>query len=227
MNELFLTVLNMSISAGWVALAVFAVRLLFKKAPKWISVMLWGIVALRLIFPVTIESVLSLIPSAQTVPSEVLHGSSPQIDSGISVINSAVSSVQSGVLPTDGSQGENIFQRVLPVLSVVWLIGIAAMLVYALVSYLKLKNGTKAAQPVKENIFRCENISSPFILGVFKPEIYLPVGLSNDSAENIIAHERAHIARKDHIWKPLGFILLAVYWLILLCGSLMRCCAET
>lgn len=234
MNELFLTVLNMSISAGWVALAVFAVRLLFKKAPKWISVMLWGIVALRLVCPVTIESVLSLIPSAQTVPTEVLHGSSPQINSGISVINSAVSSVQSGVLPADGSQGENIFLRVLPVLSIVWLIGIAAMLVYALVSYLKLKNGTKAAQPVKENIFRCENISSPFILGVFKPEIYLPVGLSNDSAENIIAHERAHIARKDHIWKPLGFILLAVYWFnplmwisyALLCRDIELACDE-
>ncbi|MBQ8000134.1 MAG: peptidase M56, partial [Ruminococcus sp.] len=138
MENIFLHLVNMSITAGWIALAVMILRLFLKKAPKWITVLLWGLVGLRLILPVSIESVLSLIPSAETIPPEIVYAQEPQIHSGIEVFNSAVNPVISESLAPSGELTSiNPVQVLLAIATVVWIAGVAGMLVYTLISYLR------------------------------------------------------------------------------------------
>ncbi len=234
MTELFLTIVNMSISASWVVLAVLLLRFLLKKAPKWITVLLWGIVAVRLICPFTLESAVSLIPSAETINPEITSGASPQINSGISMINSRVNTAIDESFVSDSASGATALQTLVPILSVVWVLGIAAMLLYAVVSFFKVKRRVGAAVIFSDNIYRSENVASPFVLGVVKPKIYLPFNFGDDDMPLVIAHEKAHIRRKDNLWKPLGFLLLALYWFnplmwlayVLLCRDIEFACDE-
>ena len=235
MAAVFLKLLNLSISASWLVLAVLALRLVSKRSPKWMNVLLWGIVALRLVLPFSIESALSLIPSAETVsPVAVQSAPAPTITSGVSVIDNAVNPSLSEHFAAVPTASVNPLYVWTEIAGWVWLIGLGAMLLYALASYLRLRRRVSVSLPIQDNIYLCDAISSPFILGVVKPHIYLPSGLDEVQRQNVLSHERAHLARRDHWWKPLGFALLAVYWFnpvlwlayTLLCRDIELACDE-
>ena len=226
MSEVFSKIVNMSISASWLILAVLLCRFLLRKAPKWVDVLLWGIVAVRAVCPLSIESALSLMPSAKTV--------NPAINTGISAINSAVDPVISRFFTPSPTASANPLQIWLPLLSVVWAVGVAGFLVYAAVSYWRLRRKLTTAVLFRDNIYESEHVTSPFVLGVIRPRIYLPFKMDGRDREHVIAHEQAHIRRRDHWWKPLGFLLLAVHWFnplmwlsyVLLCRDIELACDE-
>ena len=235
MAAVFLKLLNLSISASWLVLAVLVLRLVSKRSPKWMNVLLWGIVALRLMLPFSIESALSLIPSAETVsPAVVQFDPAPTITSGVNIIDNAVNPSLSEHFAAAPTMSVNPLYVWTYLAGWVWLIGLGVMLLYALVSYLRLRRRVSVSLCVRENIYLCDAISSPFILGVVKPHIYLPSGLDEVQRQNVLSHERAHLTRRDHWWKPLGFALLAVYWFnpvlwlayALLCRDIELACDE-
>ena len=235
MAAVFLKLLNLSISASWLVLAVLVLRLVSKRSPKWMNVLLWGMVALRLMLPFSIESALSLIPSAETLSPEVVRfDPAPTITSGVEFIDNAVNPSLSESFAAAPLASVNPLYVWTYLAGWVWLIGLGAMLLYALVSYLRLRRRVSVSLCVRENIYLCDAISSPFILGVVKPHIYLPSGLDEVQRQNVLSHERAHLARRDHWWKPLGFALLAVYWFnpvlwlayALLCRDIELACDE-
>ena len=235
MAAVFLKLLNLSISASWLVLAVLVLRLVSKCSPKWMNVLLWGMVALRLMLPFSIESALSLIPSAETLSPEVVRfDPAPTIMSGVEFIDNAVNPSLSESFAAAPLASVNPLYVWTYLAGWVWLIGLGAMLLYALVSYLRLRRRVSVSLCVRENIYLCDAISSPFILGVVKPRIYLPSGLDEVQRQNVLSHERAHLARRDHWWKPLGFALLAVYWFnpvlwlayALLCRDIELACDE-
>ncbi len=308
MTAIFIKILNMSISASWIALAVLVLRLLLKKAPKWIMVILWGMVALRLVFPFSLESVLSLMPSAEAVNPEIIVNRTPETDvnspvdneiglpilneTGAPVVNETVPpvnvetlqpiitvpSVPSVTVPPvvvvppisnvtvppaldetnspvsdetaspvvkepdapvisdiqEPKPAKNTVQTVMNVISIVWVVGIAAMAIYTAVSYYLLRQKIDTAVRFRDNIYKSENVDSPFVVGMIKPKIYLPFNIKEQDVEYVIAHENAHIKRLDYIWKPLGFILLTVYWFnpvmwlgyVLLCRDIELACDE-
>ena len=234
MSAVFLKLLNLSITASWLILAVILVRFLLKKAPKWISCVLWALVAVRLVCPFSLESALSLIPSSETIPSNIEMMQKPAIDSGITAINEAVNPAISHSFAPDPMTSANPLQIIIPVLSIVWIVGMAAMLLYALISYIRLKKSVGASVPVRDNILACDEVKSPFILGIIKPLIYVPSSMEGDAMDYVITHESAHIQRRDHWWKPFGYILLTVYWFnplcwlayVLLCRDIEMACDE-
>ena len=235
MAAVFLKLLNLSISASWLVLAVLVLRLVSKRSPKWMNVLLWGIVALRLMLPFSIESALSLIPSAETLSPEVVRfDPAPTITSGVSIIDNAVNPSLSEHFSAVPTASVNPLYVWTEIAGWVWLIGLGAMLLYALVSYLRLRRRVSVSLAIQDHIYLCDAISSPFILGVVKPRIYLPSTLDEIQQQNVLAHEHAHLARRDHWWKPLGFALLAVYWFnpvlwlayALLCRDIELACDE-
>ncbi len=234
MSEFFLSVVNMSIAASWIVLAVIVLRMLLKKAPRWITVILWGIVAIRLILPFTVESVLSLIPSAQTVSPEIMTNATPEIHTGIPLLNSAVNPMIVVSVSPDPTQSANPLQVWIPVLSVVWLLGMVALLAYTVVSYLRVKKNVGTAVLLRDNIYQSETVVSLFVLGVVRPKIYLPFNENEQEMDHVIAHEQAHIRRKDHWWKPIGFFVLTLHWFnpvmwlayVLLCRDIELACDE-
>ena len=235
MSGIFLKLLNLSISASWLVLVVLVLRLVLKRAPKWVNVLLWGMVALRLMLPFSIESALSLIPSAETVSPEVVQfDPAPTITSGVTIIDNAVNPSLSESFAAAPLASVNPLYVWTYLAGWVWLIGLAAMLVYALVSYLRLRRRVSASIRLRENIYVCDEVPSPFILGIVHPRIYLPSALDEAQRGSVLSHERAHLARRDHWWKPLGFALLAVYWFnpllwlayTLLCRDIELACDE-
>ncbi|MBQ1632476.1 MAG: hypothetical protein II049_06610, partial [Clostridia bacterium] len=250
MSKLFLHLLNISITAGWIVLVVVLLRFVLKKAPKWTRVVLWGLVALRLILPVSIESVTSLVPSAETVKIESV--TAPVLTSvneynGVSffyenvqgeqiVLQSGFPTLNSAVNPTPEEAAEH-FDTVAVLKTVagwVWLAGVVGMLFYALISFLRLCHRVRASVLLEKGAYVCDEIKDPFILGLIVPKIYLPSGMDEQTRAYVLAHERAHLKRFDHIWKPLGFLLLSVYWFnpllwlayILLCRDIELACDE-
>ena len=235
MSGIFLKLLNLSISASWLVLTVLALRMVLRRAPKWVNVLLWGMVALRLVLPFSIESALSLIPSAETVSPEVVRfDPAPTITSGVTIIDNAVNPSLSESFAAAPLASVNPLYVWTYLAGWVWLIGLAAMLLYALVSYLRLRRRVSASIPLRENIYVCDEVPSPFILGIVHPCIYLPSALDEAQRGSVLSHERAHLARRDHWWKPLGFALLAVYWFnpllwlayTLLCRDIELACDE-
>ena len=234
MSAVFLKLLNLSITASWLILVVILVRFLLKKAPKWISCVLWALVAVRLVCPFSLESVLSLVPSSETIPSNIEMMQKPAIDSGIAVINEAVNPAITHSFAPNPMASANPLQIVIPMLSIVWIVGMTAMLLYALISYIRLKKSVGASVPVRDNIFACDEVKSPFILGIIKPLIYVPSSMTGATLDYVITHETAHIKRHDHWWKPFGFLLLTVYWFnplcwlayVLLCRDIEMACDE-
>ncbi|MFR7601227.1 MAG: M56 family metallopeptidase [Oscillospiraceae bacterium] len=235
MSVIFLKLLNLSISASWLVLVVLVLRLVLKRAPKWVDVLLWGMVALRLMLPFSIESALSLIPSAETLSPEVVQfDPAPTITSGVELIDNAVNPSLSESFAAAPLASVNLLYVWTYLAGWVWLIGLAAMLLYALVSYLRLRRRVSASIPLRENIYVCDEVPSPFILGIVHPRIYLPSALDEAQRGSVLSHERAHLARRDHWWKPLGFALLAVYWFnpllwlayTLLCRDIELACDE-
>ena len=234
MNELFLKIINMSISASWLVLAVLILRFVLKKAPKWINVLLWGIVAIRLICPFSFESTLSLIPSAETIPLNIGMDTTPTINSGISAINNAVNPIISQSNTPMAGSSVNLLQITLGIYEYLWIFGMIALALYTAISYWRLRRKVDTDVRYKDNIFQSENVSFPCVLGIIKPRIYLPFKMNGQYLEYVVAHEQAHICRKDHWWKPLGFLLLMIHWFnplmwlayVLLCRDIELACDE-
>ena len=233
MGDLFLSVFNMSISAAWVLLAVLLLRLIFKKAPKRTTVLLWCIVGLRLVMPFSVESIFSLIPSNETV-SMAWDSPRPNLDSGITAIDNGVNGYLEGHYFEGVTRPAGHFADITTVAAVIWLIGISALLIYTAVSFLRLKKRVSTAVLMRDNIFQSEKIPSPFVFGIIKPKIYLPFGITGRDAESVILHEQAHISRRDYLWKPLGFLILSVHWFnplmwlayVLFCRDIEFACDE-
>ena len=234
MSELFLKIVNMSISASWIVVAVLALRFCLKKAPKWVNVLLWGIVAVRMVFPFSIESVLSLIPSAETISPTIMMEQTPSVQTGVPVLNHVINPVISGSLTPAPGASANPLQIWIPVLAWIWLFGIAALFLYSAVSYWCLRRKVCEAVILRDNIYQSENVCSPFVLGIIRPKIYLPYHMDSREMGHVIAHEQTHICRRDHWWKPLGFLLLTIHWFnplmwlsyVLLCRDIELACDE-
>ena len=234
MTTLFLGFLNRSLSAAVLIFAVVLVRLVFKKAPKWLLCALWALAAVRLLCPVSIESVLSLIPSAEPVQPEIVYSAAPAITSGIPAVDAIVNPPLQAAFAPAPAQSANPLQILTELAAWVWLGGCAALLLYAAVSALRLRLRVRTAVRLEGNVFQSEFVPSPFILGVLRPRIYLPFGLEPGAQDMVLAHERAHLKRGDQLWKPLGFLLLTAYWFnpvcwlayILFCRDIEAACDE-
>ena len=234
MSALFLKLLNRSLNASWLILAGVRVRFVLKKAPKGVSCLLWGLVAFRLICPVTIHSMLSLLPSDEVVPSNIMMQQNPQIYSGVRIFDNTVNPIVESTFAPEIGNSVNPLQVIIAVAGTVWALGFIAMLIYALISCALLRKRVRASVRVSEGIYECDEVESPFILGIFRPVIYVPSGMDAATLEYVTAHERAHLKRKDHIWKPLGFLLLSIYWFnplswlayVLLCRDIEAACDE-
>ena len=235
MANFFIDLFNMSITASYLVLAVVIARALLKKAPKWITCLLWAMVGFRLICPFTIESALSLIPGTQTITANETSVIKPfTVQSGITGIDTSVNEFLGDKYAEGVTVPTNTFADVTTVLSVIWLVGLICMLIYGFISYIRLRKRVGVSLLFKDNIYYCDNIDTPFILGFFKPKIYVPSGISEEQTGYITLHEKAHLKRKDHLWKPLGFLLLSVYWFnpvmwvayILLCRDIESACDE-
>lgn len=212
MADVFIKTLNMGIAASWLILAVVVLRILLKRAPKRFRLLLWAVVGLRLVLPVSIESALSLVPSAQTLPEGVMYAAAPELNTGIAALNDAINPAFTAAFAPEPAASANPLQVLLPVASVIWLAGAAVMLLWALVSWLRLRRRVAEAVRLEGNMFESERVASPFVLGLIRPRIYLPFGLDEGAREQVLTHERAHIARGDHVIKPIGWLILAVYW---------------
>lgn len=234
MTDIFLGFLNRSLAAGILILAVVLVRLVFKKAPRWLLCALWALAAVRLVCPVSIESVLSLIPSAEPVQPEIIVSAQPAITSGIPAVDAIVNPPLAAAFTPSPAQSANPLQIWTFVAACVWLTGIAALLLYAAVSALRLRLRVRTAVRLEGKVYQSEFVSSPFILGVIRPRIYLPFGLEAGAQAMVLAHERAHLRRGDQLWKPLGYLILTAYWFnpvcwlayILFCRDIEAACDE-
>lgn len=210
MDKLFLTILNMSLTGAYVIAAICLARLPLKKAPKIISYFLWAVAGFRLVFPFSIESIFSLIPfKAQTIPTDIAMQPVPRIDSGIPFVNNAVSSILPAAAPF---ASVNPLQIWTTLGAFVWFVVAAAMIIYGVVSFVILKRKMREAAYIETNIYEAENIKSPFVLGVFNPGIYLPIGMSEKEKSYVILHEQTHIQRRDHIVKLTAYFILCLHW---------------
>lgn len=234
MENLFIKLFNVSVTASFVVLAVILVRFIMKKSPKWIICILWSLVGLRLVFPFSIESVLSLIPSAETLPPDIMVTHTPEIHTGIPIINSSINPIFTESFKPNLATSANPMQIIIFIASIIWIVGIAVMLIYSAISYFYLRHKVSVSIKNSDNIYYCDNIKSPFILGLIIPKIYLPSNIQNDSYNYVLSHEKAHIKRLDHIWKPLSFLILSVYWYnpflwvayILFCRDIETACDQ-
>ena len=234
MEAVFLKIFNMSVAAGWMVLAVALLRVVLKKAPRALFCLLWGLVAVRLVCPFSLESVISLVPSTEFLASDELYAAAPQINTGIPPVDSVVNPVISTSLAPNAGDSVNPMQVIVAVAANVWVLGMAVMIVYSLVSYVKLRRSVSVSVNTEANVWICDSIKSPFILGIFKPRIYLPSDMEDAHRDFVISHENSHISRKDHLWKPVAFTLLTIYWFnplmwvayILLCRDIESACDE-
>ena len=234
MEGLFIRALNISITASFLVLAIIFYRLFAKKAPKWVSVLLWGFVGLRLLLPFDIESALSLIPSKNTVPATITHDRYPALDTGFENVNEIINPILSDQMQARPGDSANPMHALIRVLGWIWLAVMLCMLIYMTASFIYLRIKARVKVKRENNVYLSDYVRTPFILGIIRPRIYLPSEISGNDFSLVIAHERAHIKRLDHIWKPLGFLLLSVYWFnpllwvayILLCRDIESACDE-
>jgi len=234
MSELFLEVLNTGIAASWVVLAVFIARLLLRKAPRSLVCGLWALVGVRLVIGRTLEAPFSLIPSAEVITQESLLDRAPVIHSGVPIIDRVVNPVYTESFRANPVASVNPLQVWMAVWAMIWVLGMIVMLLWAFVSWLRICRRVRESIEESRGIFLCDRIDSPFILGILRPKIYLPSDLDDGAKAHVIAHEKAHTARHDHWWKPMGYLLLTIYWFnpvlwlayVLLCRDIEMACDE-
>ncbi len=235
MTEAFVRIFNMSISASWIVLVVLVLRGMLRKAPRWTIVLLWGVVALRLVCPISLESGMSLLPSAETISPQILTEPFAGIHSGIDLVDNAVNPViRDAYTVTDVEKSGHTFVLGVKFFSRIWVCGMIALSVYTVFSYDRLRRKVATAVRYRENIYQSEYVTSPFILGVLRPRIYVPYDMEAQELTHVLAHERAHISRGDHWWKPLGYVLLAIHWFnplmwlayTMLCRDIELACDE-
>ena len=235
MADVFLKILNMSITASWIVLVVMILRRLLKDSPKWIHCVLWGIVGVRLTLPFSFESVFSLLPSAKTLSKHESPGIA-HFQTGIDFVDTSVNNYikeryMTGITITKPMTS---FTSITTIVSIIWLVGILALILYSIFSYVRLKNKIRTAVLLKDNIYQCETVETPFVLGIKEPRIYLPFAINEQDMEHVISHEKAHVTRKDHWWKALGFYALTVHWFnpviwlgyVLFCRDIELACDE-
>ena len=228
MDKLFITIVNNGLVASWIILAVIVLRKLLNRIPKWVNCLLWGLVAIRLAIPFSIESIFSLIPSAKPVPADIEYAKIPN------AVNTVINPVLENHFAVKEIASVNPIQVIIFISSYIWMIGVIGLLIYAFVSFIMLKRQVKNAQAIDKGIFRSGTIDSPFILGFVKPSIYIPDYLDDEAYICVTEHEKAHIKRGDFIWKPFGFLILSVYWFnplcwfayIMLCKDIEYACDE-
>ncbi len=234
MEDIFIKILNMSITASYFVVALILLRAVFRKIPKWLSCSLWGLVGLRLVLPFSFNSILSLVPSSETIPAGIIYESSPYITSGIGIVDGAAEHILYRVATANPGDSINPLQIVSFIAATIWITGIAAMLIYTVISYVLIKRKTAESIKTEDGIYICDGIGSPFILGIIKPQIFIPSDTPEADISLIVAHEKAHLKRLDHLWKPLGFLILSVYWFnplmwaayIFLCRDIEAACDE-
>lgn len=238
MEQLFLELLNRSIQASFLIVVILLLRFLLKRNPKWMQCFLWALLAVKLICPISIESNFSLVPSAKIIDSDIYEGRL-NFQLGITRIDNSVNEYLENYYQEELETSESDLKKkenfsILKIVSFVWGFGIAVFAIYTLISYIKIRNQVKVSICIQDNIFICDRISTPFILGMIKPHIYLPSDLNENQMKCIVAHERAHLKRFDHIWKPFAFLLLFLYWFhplcwisyILFCRDMELACDE-
>lgn len=217
MDAVFIRLVNLSIQASVLIAVVVLLRFILKKSPKRIICLLWLLVAARLVCPFTIESRYSLAPKAEVISTDIYIGR-PNIQSGIDAIDQAVNEYigkhyYEGMTASVKSESTNRIH----IISMIWVFGMFVLALYSCASYFKIRKRVKVSIKVQDNVYICDTIESPFILGIIRPRIYLPSRINATQEESVIAHEKAHLKRKDHFWKPFGFLLLTVYWFNPLC----------
>lgn len=242
MANFFLALVDLSITASYFIVAVVLLRFALAKAPKWIRGILWGLVGIRLTIPFSVESMFSLIPDKSPIPALYESGVNsvdttniPEFNVGVGATPQAVETLNTGVVPEAVQAGS---VSVATILGIVWLVGLAAMLVYCTVTYIRLNRSVADAviyRGGKHAIYQSEKVASPFVLGIFAPRIFIPYHMGEEDMQCVIAHEKAHIARKDHWIKPLGYVILSVHWFnplvwlayVLLCRDIELACDES
>ena len=234
MESLFLDFVNRGISALWLIAAVVLLRAVLHKAPKKTHVIMWGIVGLRLVIPFSLESKISVIPSANTFPNDFLTSPTPEIESGIPIINTTVNPIIQDSLAPSIENSVNPAQVLTAISSYIWLIGIAVLICYTVISGAVLYRKVRFSLPLENNVRLCDEISVPFLLGIIRPRIYIPTSLEKEYIPYVVAHENVHIRHKDNVLKPLAFLIACVYWFvpwvwiafILFCRDLETSCDE-
>ena len=247
MIRIFVTLLTMSIGAAWLILIVLFLRLLLRQAPKWVNCVLWGFAALRLVCPYVPESRFSLMPGVFRMQNRYGSAADLTLAQTPVIVGNPTQNVIEGAgaagltgIPTGAGTvatgfGGELFQQILSVGSILWLIGVLVMLGYAVYSYLRVRRQVSEAIWLRDNLWICDQVKSPFILGLFRPKIYLSSGMEEAQLPYVIAHEQAHLRRGDQWWKPLGFVLLMIHWYnpfvwvayILFCRDLELACDES
>ncbi len=233
MSAVFMKIFNMSIAASWIALVVMILRLFIKNTPKWLNCILWGIVGLRLVMPTSFVSVLSLLPSSETV-SKGIYARRPHLESGINMLDNHVNTYLKWNYVEGKSVPVGSFEEFMTTLGIIWMIGVLVLFVYAIVSYVRLKSKVRTAVLLRDNVYQCGTITTPFVLGIMRPRIYLPFHMNEQDMQYVIAHEKAHLKRGDHLWKPFSFLLLILHWFnpiiwlwhIMLCRDIEFACDE-
>ena len=247
MSTLFFRVLDISMMAAWLILAILVLRLLLRKTPKWCICALWSLDAVRLLVPFSIESPVSLLPRTGFVLSEANHTtdaaaateqdlapayitedpiliSAPAVDAPVVATPSAKVDQAPAKLSAQGILG--FLRANATLLSIIWLIGACLMFFQAMLRYVRLKKSVSVflepsldGYSLAENLTvrECDEVKTPFLLGVFRPIVYVPANLDQDTLHYVLLHETAHLKRRDHWWKPLGYVLLSVYWFHPLC----------
>ncbi|HEX9061442.1 MAG TPA: M56 family metallopeptidase [Clostridia bacterium] len=215
-NDVFIAILNMDITASYVAFAIIAIRVFLKKAPKLFLYVLWLPVFIRLVLPFSFSSGVSFLnmlkPGTQTswgvmeyIPGNIASMQKPVVDVGISGINSSVNASLPAATPFASASPMEIL---LAFYEIIWITGIVLLLLYCIFSCWKVMEKAKTATVLKDRIFESDRITTPFVFGFIKPKILIPLGLSEDELTYILAHERTHIKRMDHIIKPLAFLIV-------------------
>lgn len=214
MSNYFITVLNMSLSASFVAVAVIITRLFLKKAPKIFSYALWAMVLFRLVCPITFESPLSLIPGmTNAIPQDIVYSQNPTITTQIEIIDNVINqSIQASLPAVNPAASVNPMGIFMEIAKSIWLLGILMFLSYGVISYIKLKNKLLTATLVENNIYETDRIQTPFVLGIIKPRIFIPIGLAGMELDYILKHEKTHIKHYDYIIKPLAFLIIVIHW---------------
>lgn len=239
MGEIFGELLNRSITAGWLILVVICIRFVFRRMPKWMNCILWVVVAIRLMIPFSVESVFSLQPSSEPIKyNTMMEGEIlpyvPSVDSNLPVVRDTINSLLRDTFAYESSESAAPLQIALEIAGSIWLCGTIILLVIAVGSMVRLHLTVREAVRDEGNIYLCDRVKSPFIMGIVGPRIYLPSSLNGEEKEYILAHENAHLQRLDHLWKPFSYLLLCIYWFnplcwvayVLLCKDIELACDE-
>ena len=236
MSDIFLKLLNMSLAASWLIVVVVILRLIARKTPRWIICLLWGLVAIRLVCPFSIESPFGLVPSDEVITKNILSESHHKLNitTGVKTLDAMVNEYLGDTYHEGTSVVYDYGNILMSKLGVIWICGVFGLLLYVVIMNLRLRGHLKESVLLQEKVWLCDYVRSPFVFGFFQPYIYLPSGIDESDVEYVIAHEKAHLQRKDHIWKMTAFLILAIYWFnplnwvafILFCRDIELACDE-